>query len=216
MLTDVRLGLPVLAILSCFGAVLPLPAEPVWSPVTDPERLLSLRQVQRASQRASLCELRHNPTYAEQTSQVYRRPDRPESLVVYHCFLGADQASFELYRLRDKTLLPQPLTLYQDGSPPQPLSRYQFLGSLTFKSSGDLELLERCPGGGDCGGYGRYQWQGDDFQLVEFRSRWQPRHPALGRRSEPEPQYWPRLYPAVDRPGPSQQDPLGDRPASAP
>jgi hypothetical protein len=175
-----------------------LVAAPLWSPVAEPERSHLLRQVQRASQQMPLCETRHTPNYAEAVSPVYRRGDRPQTfLVLYHCFLGAYQPSIELYLLENKTLVPLGLPVYLDQSPPQRITTHQFGGSLTLTSEGSLELLEQCRGLGDCGLYGRYQWQDEGFRLIEFRSRLRTTDRDMDL--EPHPQNWPRLYPSVDR-----------------
>jgi hypothetical protein len=121
-------------------------------------------------------------------------------LVLYHCFLGAYQPSIELYLLENKTLVPLGLPVYLDQSPPQRITTHQFGGSLTLNSEGTLELLERCRGLGDCGLYGRYQWQDEGFRLIEFRSRLQTGDHDGAPEQTIDPQRWPLRYPSPAHP----------------
>ncbi len=132
---------------------------------------------------------------SQEVSAVYPVSDR-QYLVELLCFMGAYQGSYEylLYRSTPTSAEVSPLKL--DRFEPNDAGKLAKINTRAVSGlpsynpeQKTLTMVTQYRGLADCGSMAQYQWQGDNFELLEYRSKAE----CDGNYLKPE--QYPKIYP---------------------
>jgi hypothetical protein len=159
----------------------------------NPQKILAY--IYKNAKTLGICEGEIDVNTAQESSKVYPVSDG-KYLVEVLCFLGAYQGNYE-YFLYDRQasgviLKPLEFDIFEiDDSGKITKKQSNSIGGLTefIPEKQELTILTKYRGLGDCGALAKYQWQQEEFKLLEYRIK----NECDGIYIEPE--QYSRIYP---------------------
>lgn len=150
----------------------------------NPQNLV--KEIYERREQLKLCDGDINPEIALSGSSVYPLVQN-KYLIQFICFLGAYQGTYHYILAEGDNLKILNFALIENK---KRTVTNTIVGLPTFNpKTKNITVFNRYRGLGDCGSWAKYDWRGNQFQLLEYREK----KKCDGKYIEPE--KYPKVYP---------------------